>query len=584
MNKKFNNGSSGSKMLSQQDKEMGFQLLLSPKAAVNVLSPSVAHESTHLYPKLAGSNWTCYITGDVIRLGRTPEHTPSRTTTATRIAVDVDFCGNKQVSRRHADIKFNTKKNYWELRVYGRIGVKVNHNLVTKRQHPVPLTAMAYLDIGGNGFVFVLPDHTDGVPGKGDTQQTAIASASTSDKEPSPAPAPAPAPPPPPTTTTTTTTSQPDTALENEKNDHLVSIIVDVWRSLDKKILELTTQQIFKNVIQLCRKKSLDSNEYTMDAVLRALVFDSRFKVIKDCLDMTAEQSDTVRWCWEQPQSPSQTTATTASYDASNSEAWSDFGYDVMDGSDHPTCETNENLSTTETLTPIDSGPWPPSNISEATSASIKPSPSSSSTTAAATATQASVSTPATNITSPTLSSGYPAAENETNLPIMTSTPLSQTTSTTVPSIMSSSINRSLGERTLSTLSFTSNIDDGPISLSSQTDPGEAPEPSGRTTWTPLELYHVSAFPDQHAAFPGYSRGLSLFHMYSSIMTTPQQHDMDGANSYSSSIPCTLFPTTPNDNGDPKDFDLTCFNRKRKRKPYSISGKFLFFILWLRLE
>ncbi|ORZ25461.1 hypothetical protein BCR42DRAFT_400220 [Absidia repens] len=556
MNKKSNNGSSGSKMFSQQDKEMGFQLLLSPKASVNVLSPLVAHESTHLYPKLAGSNWTCYITGDVIRLGRTPEHTPS--SNSSKIAVDVDFCGNKQVSRRHADIKFNTKKNYWELRVYGRIGVKVNHNLITKKQHPVPLTAMAYLDIGGNGFVFVLPDHTDGLPGKGDTEQTTTAPASTSEK----------APPPP-------TTTRPDATLENEKNDQLITVIVDVLKSLDAKTLDLTTQQIFKGVIQLCRKKSLDSNEYTMDAVLRALVFDSRFKVVKECLDMTAEQSDKVRWCWEQPHFPSQTTtaSATSSYDTSNSEAWS---YDVMDGSDHPTVETNENLSTTtETLTPIDSGPWPLSNISDATSSRIKPSPSSSSTATmptAATATPLSVSTPATNIASPALSSGYPAAENETNLPIMTTTPLSQTTSTTVPSIMSSSINRSLGERTLSTFSFTSNMDDGPISLSSQTDPGEAPEPSGRTAWTPLELYHVSAFPDQHAAFPGYSRGLSLFHMYSSIMATPQQHGMNMNETSSSSIPCTLFPRTPGDDDDDlEDFDLTCFNRKRKRKLHSIS-------------
>lgn len=113
--------------------------LLSPKATVNVLSPSVRPDQSHLYPTLAGSNWTCYITGDTVRLGRAPEYESQN---ATKETLDVDFCGSRHISRRHADIKFNAKKNHWELRVYGRSGVKVNHTLITKKRRSVPLTSM----------------------------------------------------------------------------------------------------------------------------------------------------------------------------------------------------------------------------------------------------------------------------------------------------------------------------------------------------------------------------------------------------------------------------------------------------------
>lgn len=323
--------------------------------------------------------------------------------------------------------------------------------------------------------------------------------------------------------------------------------------------------------------------------MLRALVFDSRFRVAKECLEMTAQQSDKVKWCWEvlpsAPSPPLATTATaTGSFDTSNSEAWSDLGYDFRDGNE-PTAETNEELSTTTgTPTPMESGPWISSNIPEATvttSTNIRP------LSAAAALTPPNVTTPAANVTSPTLSSGHPAAENETYPSAMTSTPLSQTTSTTipsiisssqttsttVPSIVSSSINRSLGERTLSGLSIT---DDGPF----QVDPVEAPNLSDKTPWTPLELYHVSAFPDQHAAIPGYSRGLSLFHMYSSILPTRHQSGMDMDESSSAPTPCTLFPTTPSaDDDDDIDFNLTSSIRKRKR--YSTSGNSSFFFLFL---
>ncbi|KAI8332112.1 hypothetical protein BC941DRAFT_437556 [Chlamydoabsidia padenii] len=446
---------------------MGLHLLLSPKATVNVLSPRIRLESSHLYPKLAGSNWDCYITRDVVRLGRAPEH---QSQDFDKLALDVDFCGNKQISRRHADIRFNPKSNHWELRVYGRIGVKVNHTLITKKRRPVPLTNMAYLDIGGNGFVFMLPDNTDGKPGgKSDPQTTptlpatAATTATTSTTET-------------PTTATSTSIALTDTnSLENEKDDALITLITTIFEKADEKDYQPTTQQILKSVIQHSRKESLDQDQYTMETVLRSLVLDSRFKVAKTSLDMTAEQADKVKWYWDRPPPPPPPpTSSSFGTTTASAEDWSDFGYDFMDTNDHAASETNEE-SSTPTGTPttvMESGSWP-SSLNQ----------------------------------------------------------LSDTTSPRIP------------------LNYTHQ----PLSVISPSPDQSTCSPI-QTAWDKLEMYKVSGYPED-IAISGYSRGVSLVDMYSTILAIEGHGSHVESSSLSS--PITLK--------SPREPDHISSNRKRKR-------------------
>ncbi|KAI8137524.1 hypothetical protein BJV82DRAFT_635192 [Fennellomyces sp. T-0311] len=128
---------------------------------VQVHTPDVPPESTRLYPKLVGSHWECYITTDRLVLGRSsgPDAPPTRNNRQHR--VDVDFGQHKKdVSRCHADIRFNPQKKRWELRVYGRNGAKVNHEWKKPSSRSVVLTTGSLIEIVGNRFVFILPDRS----------------------------------------------------------------------------------------------------------------------------------------------------------------------------------------------------------------------------------------------------------------------------------------------------------------------------------------------------------------------------------------------------------------------------------------
>ncbi|KAI9308936.1 hypothetical protein BJ944DRAFT_259342 [Cunninghamella echinulata] len=244
MNKKPNTDISKTRTFSRHEKEMGLHLLTLPKASVNVISQMVPYESSHLYPKLAGANWTCYITNDIVRLGRVPtENKPAN----NKRLIDVDFGANKQISRRHADIKYNSRKNYWELRVYGKIGVKVNHRLVTKKDRPVPLTTMAYLDIGGNEFIFILPEVTDIKPNK--SRVTTVPEPNDDNKNDT-------------NNTNNNNNDNMEASLDNEQDHQLLAFIVEVFESSNNK--DLSTEQIFKKVLDQCRKQSIDTDQYTM--------------------------------------------------------------------------------------------------------------------------------------------------------------------------------------------------------------------------------------------------------------------------------------------------------------------------------
>lgn len=122
----------------------------------------------HLYPRLAGSDWTCYISQLSVILGRsgtvvtTPntrqkQNQPKQQ--ATQPQVDVDFGSSKAVSRKHCEVKFSYKRDRWELYVFGRNGIKINHIVKKPRDRPTVLKTGALIEIDNTSFVFILPDN-----------------------------------------------------------------------------------------------------------------------------------------------------------------------------------------------------------------------------------------------------------------------------------------------------------------------------------------------------------------------------------------------------------------------------------------
>lgn len=100
------------------------------------------------YAKLAGPNWTFYVRGLEIVIGRRAIDSPGH--------VDIDLGPSKVVSRQHALLKYNLDSRCWELHVLGRNGARVD--AVTHKQGAVPLNSGSILDIGGVQMMFVLPD------------------------------------------------------------------------------------------------------------------------------------------------------------------------------------------------------------------------------------------------------------------------------------------------------------------------------------------------------------------------------------------------------------------------------------------
>lgn len=99
-------------------------------------TPQPDPSRTHLYPKLMNNNLDYYITTESVVLGR-----GSPQGSGKGHKVDVDFGATKRdISRRHAEIRYNARHRRWELRVYGRNGVRVNHALKKPKSGPVTLS------------------------------------------------------------------------------------------------------------------------------------------------------------------------------------------------------------------------------------------------------------------------------------------------------------------------------------------------------------------------------------------------------------------------------------------------------------
>ncbi|KAL9115008.1 MAG: hypothetical protein Q9227_001252 [Pyrenula ochraceoflavens] len=121
-------------------------------------------QKINAYATLSGRNWTFYILGTTILIGRESEEHDSvhqnrlesspATQQTSSPQIDIDLAPSKFVSRHHASIVYEGEIERWQLRVFGRNGVKVNTAIVRKKsQHD--LKSGDVLEIAGTQMMFL---------------------------------------------------------------------------------------------------------------------------------------------------------------------------------------------------------------------------------------------------------------------------------------------------------------------------------------------------------------------------------------------------------------------------------------------
>lgn len=111
------------------------------------------------YAKIAGQDWTFYVKSLSISLGRNTDNAGGDSH-----EIDIDLGPAKVVSRQHAIILYNLDFRYWELKVLGRNGARVDGQKVPYGENSsTPLHSGAILDVGGTQMMFILPDSTPSI-------------------------------------------------------------------------------------------------------------------------------------------------------------------------------------------------------------------------------------------------------------------------------------------------------------------------------------------------------------------------------------------------------------------------------------
>lgn len=122
-------------------------------------------ESVRAYAKIAGRDWTFYVTDTHVTIGRPRDDRPQIQSSPVAegspavAGPDIDLGPSKFVSRLHAEIFFDStvEPACWRLRVNGRNGVKVNNEIV-KRAMSVPINCGDVIEIAGTQMMFITPD------------------------------------------------------------------------------------------------------------------------------------------------------------------------------------------------------------------------------------------------------------------------------------------------------------------------------------------------------------------------------------------------------------------------------------------
>ncbi|CAD7703127.1 unnamed protein product [Ostreobium quekettii] len=99
------------------------------------------------YAKLQGEGVEFYVRKYEVTMGRRSKSTQ----------LDVVLGDNMNISRKHACIRFNFEKGYFELVVLGKNGVTVRGVLHTPSSAPLELHSQDFVSMGDRGFYFLLP-------------------------------------------------------------------------------------------------------------------------------------------------------------------------------------------------------------------------------------------------------------------------------------------------------------------------------------------------------------------------------------------------------------------------------------------
>ncbi len=125
-------------------------------------------EKVTAYAKIAGRDWTYFVVGQNVNIGRPPDKDADAPQIAASsplvdmkelLPVHIDLGPSKYVSRHHACVFYDAEypeNGGWHLRVNGRNGVRVNNQLL-KRGESHQLTSGDIMEIAGTQMMFVTP-------------------------------------------------------------------------------------------------------------------------------------------------------------------------------------------------------------------------------------------------------------------------------------------------------------------------------------------------------------------------------------------------------------------------------------------
>lgn len=124
------------------------------------------NQSVTAYAKLAGKDWSFYVTVVKVTIGRPPEGDPaapsgesagqSSTAPPKENTIHIDLGPNKVVSRSHSEIYYDSETESWVLLVQGRNGVKIDNENFRRGDRHI-LVNGEVIEIGGVEMMWVMP-------------------------------------------------------------------------------------------------------------------------------------------------------------------------------------------------------------------------------------------------------------------------------------------------------------------------------------------------------------------------------------------------------------------------------------------
>lgn len=125
-------------------------------------------ESVPGYGKIAGRDWVYIIRKVEVNIGRPEEHQrldhehgQQPTTPTAKTTVDIDLGPDRQISRLHAAIAYDSDSMQWFILVNGRNGLRVDNNL-HKRGTKSYLRNGSVIEIAGTQMAFITTPNEDG--------------------------------------------------------------------------------------------------------------------------------------------------------------------------------------------------------------------------------------------------------------------------------------------------------------------------------------------------------------------------------------------------------------------------------------